>query len=49
MASFSLVPTPSVPDQHRVAKPGGLQVEQRAEAAEPGHDAGPLGGAWPRA
>ncbi len=27
-------------DEHRIAKAGGLGVEQRAEAAEPAHDAG---------
>ena len=30
-------------DQHRVFEPRRFQVEQRAEAAEPGHDAGAVG------
>ena len=43
IATFSLVPTPSVRgDQHRVGEPRRLQVEQRAEAAEPAHHAGPV-------
>ncbi len=33
-------------DQDRVREPGGLQVEQAAEAADPAHHAGPVGRAY---
>jgi hypothetical protein len=35
-------------NQDRVAEPGGLEIEQRAEPAQPGIGAGPGGGARQR-
>ena len=44
MAIFSLVPTPSVGgDEKRIDKPGGVEVKQRAEAADLIDNAGPPG------